>query len=157
MLLDARDWLSSPAGRRVARYFLASVVSVLVGQATLLLVYGVLQLWSAATSNVVACLAGAVASYRLNRSWVWGRSGRSHLLHEVLPFGLIAVAGLGLSTLLVAVAEHWAADRAYSHAVTSAFVSIASLLAIGILWLGKFALLGRVIFAVRPDDQSLAE
>ena len=63
--------------------------------------FGMLH-WTARAANVVACAVATVPSYYLNRCWAWGRRGRSHLWKEVVPFWVIAFAGLALST--------WAAD-----------------------------------------------
>jgi GtrA-like protein len=53
-------------------------------------------------ANVIACAVAAVPSFHLNRSWAWGRRGRSRLLREVAPFWALAFLGLAFST--------WAAD-----------------------------------------------
>src|SRR5215218_619552 len=78
----------------------------------------------------------------MNRSWAWGRRGRSDLWREVVPFWGIAFAGLVLST--------WAADAA-----TTAVVMAASLLAFGVLWAGKFAVFNTLLFTERPPPGHL--
>ena len=71
-------------GRRMVPYSLVSLVSIVVSQAVLMAAFGMLH-W-ARLANVVACAAGTVPSYYLNRSWAWGRRGRSHLWKQVVPF-----------------------------------------------------------------------
>jgi len=72
-------------GRRMLRYSLVSLVSIVVSQAVLMAAFGMLH-GAARLANVVACAAGTVPSYYLNRTWAWGRRGRSHLWKQVVPF-----------------------------------------------------------------------
>ncbi len=75
----------SPRGRKAIRYSLVSVVTVAVSQTTLFVLFAFAH-WRASSANIVASIAGGIPSYYLNRSWVWGKGGRSHLVKEVLPF-----------------------------------------------------------------------
>ena len=134
----------TPGGRKLVRYSLVSVVSVVVSQVILF----VAQFhYSARTSNIIAVCLSAVPSYQLNRAWAWGKTGRSHLMKEIVPFWGMAFLGLILST--------WSADFAESHApsITTSdlgqmlIVNAAALAAFGVLWVGKFVILNRVLFA----------
>src|SRR4051794_7445295 len=90
--------LDTPGRRKFIRYSLVSVISFIVTVAGQLICYGLLHFsggWSAITASTIA----AVPSYILNRSWVWGKSGRSHLMREVLPFWIMALIGLAISTI----------------------------------------------------------
>lgn len=133
---------------KMARYSLTSVVSVAVSQATLLVAFGLLH-WPAHTSNVVACAVGAVPSYHLNRTWAWGRRGRSGLWHEVVPFWALALLGLVVSTGASSLASAMARRAAASHLVTTLTVMSAAFTAFGILWVGKFVIFNRLLFADR--------
>src|SRR3712207_727678 len=140
----ARVW-----GRKVLRYSLVSVVSIAVSQTVLMVAFGMLH-WTARLANVVACAVATVPSYYLNRSWAWGRRGRSHLWKEVVPFWAIAFVGLGLSTWAADLASALARGAGASHAATTAIVMAASLLAFGVLWVGKFAIFNALLFTERP-------
>ena len=137
----------TPGGRKLVRYSLVSVVSVVVSQIILFLAQ---FHWSARTSNIVAVCLSAVPSYQLNRAWAWGKTGRSHLMKEIVPFWGMALLGLILST--------WSADWAESHAASftssalgqKLVVNIAALAAFGVLWIAKFVILNRVLFAHTP-------
>ncbi len=146
-----RAWLRSPTGRTMLKYSMVSVVSATVGQLTLAFTYGVLKLGSAVLCNLIACITGGIPAYSLNRAWSWGKRGRSSLRGELLPFALMTLAGLALSTGLVALAEDWALDAELSHAVTTAVVNAASLGGFGLVWIGKFVVLNRLLFVVRED------
>jgi putative flippase GtrA len=128
-------------GRKPILYSLVSVVAVVVSQSTLVFCHAVLDL-SAVWSNIIAVSAGTVPSYTLNRSWVWGKKGKSHLWREVIPFWALSFLGLGLSTLTVAIVE-----RINDSTLA---ISAANLGAFGVLWVGKFLLLHYVLFAA--DD-----
>ena len=80
-------------GRKVLRYSLVSMISIAVSQSVLMIAFGMLH-WTARLANVAACAVATVPSYYLNRSWPWGRRGRSHLWKEVVPFWAIAFLGL---------------------------------------------------------------
>lgn len=71
---------------RAVRSALVSVVSVIVAQVTLTFAFGVLH-WGAVAANVLATAVATVPSYSLNRAWVWGRRGRSHLLRRSFRSG----------------------------------------------------------------------
>jgi putative flippase GtrA len=141
-------------GRRMLRYSLVSLVSIAVSQAVLMAVFGALH-GTARLANVVACAAGTVPSYYLNRSWAWGRRGRSHLWKEVVPFWVLAFLGLAFSTWAADLGSTLAGQADASHAVTTAVVMGSSLLAFGVLWVGKFAIFNALLFAERPQPRHL--
>ena len=103
----------TPGGRKLVRYSLVSVISVVVSQIVLFLAQFA---WSARTSNIVAVCLSAVPSYQLNRAWAWGKTGRSHLMKEIVPFWGMCLLGLILSTWSVDYAESHAASITSSHA-----------------------------------------
>jgi putative flippase GtrA len=132
-----------------------SGVSVVAGQATLALAFGVLR-WSAAMSNLVAFLVGGVVSYVLNRRWTWRRSGRSRLLREVIPFWVIASVGLVVSTIAAEVAADIGARLTPSRTAQTAIVMAATLLAYGVLWIAKFVVFDRYVWGVTPSASDRA-
>jgi putative flippase GtrA len=141
------DHSRTPAGRKMVRYSLVSVVSVIVSQIVLFVAQ---SFWSARTSNIVAVCISAIPSYYLNRAWAWGKTGKSHLMKEILPFWSLALLGLVFST--------WAADyaEANAHRLTASdlgvrlVVNAAALAAFGVLWVGKFFIFNRLMFSHQP-------
>jgi putative flippase GtrA len=125
-------------GRRLMRYAGVSVIGVIVGQTLLFMFYEAVGL-GATSANVLAVMIGTVPSYLLNRAWVWGKSGSHSVRAEIVPFWGMAVLGLILSTALVAVVSRY----------TDAWLMInaANLSAFGSLWLAKYVILDRVLFA----------
>ena len=137
----------TPGGRKLVRYSLVSVVSVVVSQ--IILFIAQFQ-WSARTSNIIAVCLSAVPSYQLNRAWAWGKTGRSHLMKEIVPFWGMALLGLILSTWSADWAESHAASFTSSHLGQKLVVNVAALAAFGVLWIAKFVILNKVLFA-HPD------
>jgi putative flippase GtrA len=141
----------SPEGQKMVRYTLVSVISVAVGQAILFLTFGVLKLFTASWDNVIAVCISAVPSYYLNRTWAWGKSGKSHLWREVVPFWALALAGLGFSTIAVG----WTHDHTHhlhSHLVVALLVNGANVAAFGVLWVVKFVIFNKWMFVHHLED-----
>ena len=134
-------------GRKPILYSAVSVIAVAVSQATLVLCHGVFGM-DAVPANVIAVAAGTVPSYELNRSWVWGKNGKSHLWKEVVPFWTLSLVGLVFSTVVVAVVE--------TYNDTTMAIALANLAAFGVLWVGKFLLLHYVLFK-EHDDATLSD
>lgn len=126
---------------RLVGYSTVSAGTVVVTQSVLVVAYAVLG-WPAVVANVVAVCVAAGPAYYANRRWVWSRTDRHSLTGEILPFWAYSLAGLGISSLAVALADQW-----WQSTVA---VSAANLTGFGVLWAGKFVLLDRVLFA-RPE------
>lgn len=133
-----RSLADRPVVRKLGRYAAASVVGVVTGQALLYLGYSVLG-WEAVTANVVSVAVSSIPAYLVNRYWVWKKRGRNSLRAEVIPFWLMAFLGLLLSSVLVAVVER--------RTESALALGIASLSGFGVLWVAKFFVLERVLFA----------
>ena len=147
-LSDVRDKARSDQGRRMIRYTMVSIISVIVAQLLLAFSFGLLK-WSATRSNVFAVGLSAIPSYYLNRAWAWGKRGRSHLFKEVLPFWGLAFLGLAGSTWAVSIAHHHVhhSGRAFQTLV----VNLANLGAFGTLWIAKFIIFNELMFKHHPE------
>ncbi|MEW6152691.1 MAG: GtrA family protein [Actinomycetota bacterium] len=144
-------WSRTTEGRKWVRYSMVSVISVVISQILLFIAFGLLK-WPARTANVWAVCLSAVPSYYLNRAWAWGKRGRSRLFKEVVPFWAMALLGLAFSTIAADLAETWAAGVTTSHLLTTMIVMASSLGAFGVLWVAKFIVLNKLLFANHPDD-----
>lgn len=143
--------LSSPHGRKVLKYALVSVITVLVTQIMLAFAFGVMN-WAARPSNVLASSVAAVPAYFLNRMWTWGKRGRSHLMKEVVPFWALVFIGLVFSTWAVGLAEDVAQDATESHPLRTLIVMGGQFVAYGLLWVVKFMIFNRLMFVHRHHD-----
>ena len=142
--------MARPVARRFGRYSLVSVVNVLLGQSIIAFAFGVLG-WTARSANLLACALATLPSILLNRAWVWGRTGRSRLVREAVPFWVMAFAGLALSTWTAGMAEDLALSLTASRPVQTVMVMAAVLAAFGVLWVARFAFLETYLFAERRD------
>jgi putative flippase GtrA len=146
-----KDLALSPDGRKMIKFTLVSVISVTVAQ----IVLGILLIgfdWKPRAANILACSVATIPSYYLNRNWVWRKSGRSHLMKEVVPFWSLAFIGLAFSTWSADFAGSWSKDITSSKTGQDLIVMAAALGAFGVLWIGKFVLFNKVIFAHRPAE-----
>ena len=137
---------AGPWARKMVRYSLVSLVSVVVSQAALMVAFGMLH-WTARVANIAACTVATLPSYYLNRTWAWGKHGRSHVWREVVPFWVLAFVGLAFSTWAADLASSLAHRAAVSHTGATVIVMTASLGAFGVLWVGKFAIFNALLFA----------
>lgn len=104
-------------------------------------------------ANICAVTLSTIPNYILNRYWVWNKRSRNSLRGEVLPFWIMAFAGLVLSSLLVAIA------RVFTN-LDIVFLAM-NFFAFGVLWLVKFFVLEQYLFgglqdgAAREVDNSM--
>jgi putative flippase GtrA len=132
-------------GQKLFRYSMASVVAVIVSTICLVIFVGPCHL-SAVVASTLATSIAAVPSYWMNRKWAWGKSGRSHLLKEVVPFWALAFIGWAFSTLAVKLMEDYAKAHDFSHPLTTLTVTIAYIGAFGVLWVVKFVIFNKLMF-----------
>jgi putative flippase GtrA len=138
------------------KFTLVSVISALTSLVVLSIVYGALRLWSEVPSVLFANLTAGIPSYLLNRQWVWGKSGRSHLVKEILPFAVISVTGIGFALFTASLAHSYADTHHLHHLVRTALVLATNIASFGILWVFKFLILNR-LFAQLPEVGDEAE
>jgi putative flippase GtrA len=139
---------SSHLGVRFGRYTLGSVVAVATSEVAFVTCYGTGLLGTTA-SSAVAFVAGAIPNYVLNRSWAFGRRGRLRVGREVGLYGLVSLASFAASAVATGWASHWAPHVTADHAGRTALVGAAYLATYGVLFLAKFAVFQKVIFADR--------
>ena len=132
--------------RKLLRYAAVSAVTTTISQ-TILAVLVATRTTGAVTANVIATMVGTVPSFELNRRWVWNKHGRRSLGGEMLPFAVLSAAGLGLSSLAVAIASHFVEH--WSTTTRTLTIQLASVTAFGIVWLVQFVLLDKVLFRRR--------
>jgi putative flippase GtrA len=147
--LDLRQLHKTPEGLKLIKYAAVSAVSVLVSFVVLTMVYGVLHLWSEVPSTLFANIVASVPNYFLNRRWVWGKSGRSHVWREIVPFWTMSITGILLSIGTATLARDFVHSHHLDHLLATVIVVGANLAAFGVLWIVKFLILGR-LFAQAP-------
>ena len=142
----------TPEAKQLFRYTMVSVVSTVVSFGVLALVFGVLHLWGEIVSTVFANVVATVPSYFLNRKWVWGKGGRSHLTKEILPFWVMSAIGIVVSIFGAAVARHIGNVYHLSHFEQTLVVLAANVVSFGLFWVLKYMLFNR-LFHVHPVEE----
>jgi putative flippase GtrA len=142
----------TPDGVKLIRYTLVSVISALTSLVVLTIVFGVLRLWSEVISSLFANVVAGVPSYILNRRWVWGKSGRSHVWREIVPFWVMSIIGIAFALYSASLAHGFADTHHLHHLARTVLVVGANIAAFGILWVLKFLILNR-LFAELADKE----
>lgn len=127
---------------RGLRYVLVAVVNVVVGQG---LLFGLQHWWSPNISNIVAVVVSSIPAYYMNRSWVWGKSGKSHWRKEVAPFWVFTIIGLVASTIAITFVQ--------DHTGSKFLILFTQLFVFGVLWVIRFFVLDKLFHVeVYEDD-----
>ena len=140
--------LEKPIVAKLIRYSMASVVGVVLGQTLLQLFYSGLD-WSAFVSNLVAVTISTGPVYLVNRYWVWKKKDKNSLHKELVPFWGMALLGLALSSVFV-----WWIDQRTDWPPA---ISAANLAGFGVIWVAKFLVLEKVLFADTHLGEAIAE
>jgi putative flippase GtrA len=152
LIQNARAYTRQPKIVRLWKYGSVSVISTTLTWVLLFLFYHTFALFSAIWCNVLATSITTVPAYYLNRTWTFGKSGKSHVWKEVVPFWTIAFASLALSTVAVGVAAH-NADHLISRTSHNAslykslLIVFANGFTYGCIWIVKFVLYKKYLFA----------
>jgi putative flippase GtrA len=131
---------------------LVSAISALIALVVLTIVYGVLRLWTEVPSTLFANVVAGIPSYLLNRQWVWGKSGRSHVWREIVPFWVMSLIGIAFALFAAALAHDVADTHHLHHLARTALVVGANIAAFGILWLLKFIILNRLFAGIADAE-----
>ncbi len=142
------DRVTGGRGALAIKYSMVSVVGVTLTQVMLVLFVGIFDRHPVG-SNVVAVSLTAVPVFFLNKRWVWSADGKIDLRREVLPFWVFTLAGLLLSTGLVALA-HGLSD-------SQVLVMAANLAGFGVLWVAKFLFLDQIMFGQSEQDEIVSQ
>ena len=135
--------------RKMLKYSAVSAVAFPFTQ-VLLLVFTLGLDWSFVTANLVAVSIMAFPAYVMNRYWVWGKKDKNRFMTEVLPFWVITLIGLILSTICAHFADQW-----FESPIA---VNVANAVGFGLVWVFKFVFLDRVMFGGHqhfPVDEDL--
>ncbi|MCU1656360.1 MAG: hypothetical protein JWO57_1016 [Pseudonocardiales bacterium] len=135
-----------PHWLRLSRYAIGSLICFGVSEVVFVALFGA-HVLGARGASVTASVAGVPPGYFLNRTWTWGRRGRSDFRREVLPYWLTAL----VSTALAAVVTGWVNGAFASEArETRTLINALSYMTIyGVIFAAKYVLFQKWLF-VRP-------
>jgi putative flippase GtrA len=142
-------WSHTHQGRKVIRFTSVSAVSTVVSFSSISIFYGfhIIKgvIWATVAGNLVATLP----SYYLNRSWTWGKHGRSHFMKEIVPFWTMSAIGIGVSVLGATWARYEVHHHHWAHILNTFIVSGTNVVSFGLFWVLKLIVFNR-IFRVHP-------
>ncbi len=140
-------WAHTHQGRKIIRFTSVSVISTGVSNLVLIIVYGARlihsEIWATVFGNVVATFP----SYWLNRTWTWGKRGRSHIRQEIVPFWSMSCLGISFSILGAWLVKRFIAEhnwRVTHHFFATGLVVGANIASFGIFWLLKLWVFNRI-------------
>jgi putative flippase GtrA len=146
-LLDVLFPKAPPARRagmqRFVRYASASVISTLLGLSVLSVLIGAVG-YPAVWSNVIAVAIATVPSFELNRRWVWADNGEHSILRQAVPYFVLSLVGLVISTFAVHVASN--ATHHSSRLVHTGAAEVANVASYGTFLLLEFLACDRILF-----------
>jgi len=135
-------------GMRVLRYCGVSVVNVILGAGTFLVLLSVFD-FSPLSANLVAWVVSTGPAYLLSRYWVWEQSGSHSVKSEIAPFWILALVGLTFSSVSVTIAG----------TMTDSGVLLlgVQLSAYGIVWVAKYLVLDQLMWSHKSADELTTE
>ena len=144
-------WSRTKHGRKLTRYTLVSVASTLTSIIVIAIVYGFRIIPGEVEATIFGNVVATIPSYNLNRKWTWGKSGRSHLRKEILPFWIVAVLGIAFSILGASYARHLVHSHHWSHVLAIVVVVGANLVSFAVFWVLKLMIFNRIFHVEELD------
>jgi len=129
-------------GKKVIRYVGVAAIMVPAGLATLTVLLWLTD-WKEWQANFVGTILMMTPNYLLNRYYVWQKNDANRLVGEVVPFVVMALIGLLVSTVAVAIVASLGAPRFLALVVN--FCSF------GAVWVVRFFVLDRYVFTKRSE------
>jgi len=146
-------WSKTHEGRKVIRFTSVSVISTLVSNGVLFLVYGFKLIKNEIDATLFGNLVATLPSYNLNRRWTWGKSGKSHWRKEILPFWIMSSLGIGFSAFGGAWAKHLVHTHPnWGHLLNTILLLGFNVGSFGIFWLLKMAVFNRIFHTSELAD-----
>lgn len=141
---QAVAWSKTHQGRKLIRFTLVSGVTTAVSFTSIAILYGFKiipgVLWSTLVGNLIATLP----AYQLNRTWTWGKKGRSHFRKEIVPFWSMSFLGIATSQVGALWARHEVHAHTWSHLINTGLVTGTNLASFGLFWVLKMMVFNRI-------------
>lgn len=131
------------------RYGAGSLVAMACSEIVLVGAYnfGADSQWA----TILAWAAGALPNYVLNRRWAWRSDTRTggEKMRELALYWLITLITAGFAILATTATDEWIMNTVTSRGAQSVLLAAAYLLAYGVVFVTKFVLFDRLVFADR--------
>lgn len=146
-LIKVWAWAHTHQGRKVLRFTSVSVISTIVSNLVLLFVYGLRLIPNEIYATLFGNIVATVPSYWLNRSWTWGKRGRSHIRTEIIPFWSMSLLGISFSMIGANLVQSFVKTHNWNnvhHVFATILLAGTNLLSFGIFWLLKLYVFNRI-------------
>jgi len=144
-LAELIAWTKSHQGRKIIRFTSVSVISTVVSNVSLFILYYPKFVTNEILATFLGNLIATLPAYNLNRRWTWGKTGKSHWRKEIVPFWAMSLVGILFSTFISQFAKqlvhhhpHW------GQSINSLILMGFNLASFGIFWVLKMALFNRI-------------
>lgn len=144
-------WSRTHDGRKLIRFTSVSLISTIVSQGLIVILYGITRWLGVVDATVVANCLATIPAYNLNRRWTWGKSGKSHLWKEVVPFWAMSALGIAGSFFMSLAAKSIVASSYFvthghhhHHWIALLIVMAANFIAFAIFWVLKLLVFNRI-------------
>lgn len=133
--------------RKLTRYTAGSVVATVISEIVFVVWYALGA--AAAIASVAAFIAGAIPNYFLNRRWAWQHSSGRHTSRQAGTYAAIVIGTALLAIAVTSLTDAWSRHAIASHVMQVFLGGAAYFLTYAVMFLVKFALFDRVVFADR--------
>jgi putative flippase GtrA len=145
-------FLKSPAGMKWVRFGSVSAVAIVVSIATFSLTFYTLH--RELLAQTIATIVSTIPAYFLSRRWVWSVDGKSSFRTEVAPFWVLSLLQFALSLVIIGFAGRFIKTRIESHALKTLVLNLVNLTTYGVMWVGKFFFLNKMLFGRKAAAQN---
>jgi len=151
-LNDLKVWSQSHQGKKLIRFTLGSVVTTIFSQVVIFVTYGFRIIPGVIGATLCGNVLAIIPSYYLNRTWAWGKTGRSHWRREVMPYFAMSFTGIAFSTVGAYLVKHLIHTHHWSHALDTLMVAGVNLVSFAIFWVLKMLLFNRIFHTSKLHD-----
>ncbi|HEV3267388.1 MAG TPA: GtrA family protein [Acidimicrobiales bacterium] len=137
-------WSRTHQGKKMVRYVLGSVIATGVSFTSIAILYGFRiipgVIWATLAGNLIATLP----AYHLNRTWTWGKRGRSHFRNEIVPFWSMSFLGIAFSQFGAFWSRAEVHSHTWSHLANTALVTGTNLVCFGVFFMLKLMVFNKI-------------
>jgi putative flippase GtrA len=135
-------------GYRLGTFAAGSVAATVVSQLTLTGMYWLFGA-SATMAAAVAFTAGAIPNFIVSWRWTWRRKGRPELVRELMPYVLVSIGSLIVTSALTTWGDKLVSPLMAGKGEQTIALAVVYFGSNGLLFLVKFVLLDRVLSTSR--------
>lgn len=137
-------WAHTHEGKKIIRFTSVSAIATLTSNLVLIIVRQLHLIEGAIWATIFANFSATFPSYWLNRTWTWGKKGRSHFRKEIVPFWSMSALGIAFSIVGATLARHFIKSHSVPYLVGTAILVFANLASFGIFWILKLKLFNHI-------------